>query len=103
MWAIREGGAPVTRWQREFEAYDREHPEVYTELVHLCNQLKSRGITKYGFSTLVHQLRWHFHVERGNAEFKLNQNYSPYYARKLANEYEQFRDLFEFRRLRAAA
>lgn len=60
-------------------------------------QLKSRGIDRYSARAIIHRIRWHMHVERGDDEFKCNNNWTPRMARWAMREYPQLRGMFETR------
>jgi hypothetical protein len=89
------------RIQSSFEAYHCEHPEVYAKLVELAGELKARGFRRYGIASLFERLRWHFVVDRGADDFKLNNNYRSRYSRKLMEEHPEFSGFFETRELKA--
>ena len=90
--------------QERFEDFHKRHPEVYAYLVALCFELKRRGFRHYGVRPLYERARWHFQVEKDlGEEFKLNDHYISRYARLIVAQYpEEFGELFELRRLRAA-
>jgi hypothetical protein len=55
---------------------------------HICDkftelslQVKSRGFAKYSARAILHRLRWHYQIERGDIHFKINNNYSARLAR----------------------
>lgn len=88
--------------QRQFEEFDRKHPEVYTYLVELAFSAFNRGFRHYGIGALWERMRWHFHIEEDRAEeFKLNNNYRSRYARKIIAEHPALEEFFEIRALRA--
>jgi len=75
-----------------------EWPLVEEVLLRRCQ----RGELRVGGMGFVDDLRREGKkVRRG--EFLFNNNWSPYYARLFALKYPEFRDRFEFRKLRAAA
>ena len=49
--------------------------------VELANQVRARGFTKYSARAILHRLRWHYQIERGDIHFKVNNNYSARMAR----------------------
>lgn len=87
--------------QERFEQYHAEHPEVFAILVKLCYQLRASGHTHYGIKGIWERARWHFHVERGMAEYKLNNNFTSRYVRLIVAEHPDFAEFFETRELRA--
>lgn len=93
---------PVDRIQREFEDYDRRHPEVYAGLVELARQAKSEGRGKYGIEALFVIFRWHRRQPEKDegAEYKMNDHFTSRYARKIMEENADLRDFFRVRPLK---
>jgi hypothetical protein len=89
--------------QEKFEKYHADNPDVYVLLVKLARQWVAAGHSKLGIKTLIERLRWEFHVTavRDVDGFKINNNYAPYYARKIMAEYPELDGLFETRMLTA--
>lgn len=88
--------------QQRFEAFHAQHPEVYDKLVDLARMVRRRGLSHYSVYALYNRVRWHFTIERDMGEdFKLNNNYQPYYARLIMAEHPDLAGLFELRELRA--
>jgi len=87
--------------QERFKEYDNKHPEVYGYLLHLCRALRNRGLTKYAISPLLEIVRWEFRIVREEDEFKIRNDFKPWYARKIAAENPEFSDFFSFRPIRS--
>ena len=88
--------------QEKFNQYDQNHPEVYQYLLKLCRNAQATGIKKYAISPLVEITRWHLNINRGlQEEFKIRNDFKPWYARKIAAENPEFEGFFEFRPMRA--
>ena len=86
-----------------FDDFNREHPEVYSELVRLARQLKSRGHKRYGIGSLFEVIRWHRALQsRDEAGFKVNNNFRSRYARLIMQRESDLAGFFETRELRAA-
>lgn len=87
-----------------FAAFDAAAPEVYRLFVFFARQLREAGHTRYSSDALLHRVRWHFAVKgpRAGEAYKINNNFSSRYARKLMEEYpDEFAGFFECRKLRA--
>lgn len=90
------------RIQEQFEQFDALHPEIYVEFCHIALDLLRRGRVHYGSKAILEIIRYH-RILSGKSDiepFKINNNYSSRYARKLIEEDERFRDFFELRELR---
>lgn len=57
------------------------------------------GFTRYSARTLIEVIRWHYHIKKGNREFKVNDHWSPRLSRWFMKEYPETRGLFELRKL----
>ena len=88
--------------QERFEAFDREHPEVFRLFKQYAESAMRAGFTRYSASAIFERIRWFHHIERGDAEFALNNLWRSRYPRKLAAEDPRFVDFFEFRALKSA-
>lgn len=85
--------------QLAFNKYHSEHPEVYEQLVRLTYEWKNHGGVKLGMKTLYERIRWEWHVGdiKDDAGFKLNNNFTAIYARKIMNENPDLKGIFELR------
>jgi hypothetical protein len=88
--------------QEQFERFHVSHPEIYAEFRQIALNLLQHGRSHYGSKAIFEVIRYHRALSgKGEAElFKINNNYSSRYARKLMEEDERFRDFFELRELR---
>lgn len=84
-----------------FQKFDRENPAVYRELVKLAFQAHDRGRTKIGMKMLFEVVRWHRTLHTNDPKFKLNNNYTSRYARKIMDAYPELDGLFETRGLKS--
>lgn len=86
--------------QIQFERFDAANPQVYEEIVRRARQMKVRGYRHYGMHTILHVIRWHTDMKTAGEPFKINNNYSSRYARKLISEYPEFEGFFSTRTLK---
>ena len=84
-----------------FKQWHDENPEIYSNLVRLCRELKAAGRDHYSLDALFHRLRWYYHVEKREDEpFKLNDHFTSRYARLIMRQESDLGDFFETRKLR---
>jgi hypothetical protein len=55
--------------------------EVYDKFETLALDVKAAGYKHYSSDAILHRIRWHMHIERGNREFKANNNWTAHLAR----------------------
>ena len=89
--------------QERFEDFDAEHPEVFELFVRFSKELIAAGHTSYSADAILHRIRWHFDVNaKKDGGFKINNNFTSRYARKLATANPtEFGEFFRFRNLRS--
>lgn len=88
----------LTSAQR-FEKFHSENPHVYSLLVMLARRwMKSTGQHKLGIRTLWERMRWELQVTTSAEDYRLNDHYTSFYARLIANQEADLTHLFELRR-----
>ena len=92
-----------TPGMEKFKAFHVANPNVYDRLVTLTRQLHDRGRVHYGIASLFEVVRWHMIIETTDEDFKLNNNYKPFYARLIMKEYPEFEEFFFIRKSEADA
>ena len=90
--------------QERFEAFHARHPEVYAGLLRLCREWRAAGRTAWSIKGAFEVLRWERHIG-GLADpaetWRLNNNYTALYARKLIDLNPELQGLFELRERRS--
>jgi hypothetical protein len=87
--------------QRRFVEFDEAHPEVWEMFVRFTHDRIRRGFEHYSSDAILHRIRWETAVSMGDeSEFKLNNNFTPYYARKFHRVFPQHDGFFRTRRSR---
>lgn len=97
---------PPLATQRSIDQHFREfhdnNPAVYTELVAMARQLRTRGYHTIGVELLVAAYRWN-RMMRTTADafsFKINNNFTSRYARLIMTQEEDLAGFFQTRTLR---
>ena len=80
------------------EAY-KSSPGVWRAFERIALDLIARG-KKAGAIDILGKIRWETKVE-GGLDWKVNNNYAPYYARIFVHKYPEHAGFFEFRRVGA--
>ena len=95
----------MTNRQR-FERFHADHPEVYEGLRELSLRYVARGRERWSIWSAFAVLRWERRMS-GQPDpkelYKLNNNYTGYYARKLMDDNAALAGLFELRRMKDEA
>lgn len=85
--------------REKFEVYHTENPKVYALFVHFAKEARSSNKKVYSSKSIFERIRWHIDIETVGDCFKLNNNYTAYYARKMMDEYPEFTGFFRVREL----
>jgi hypothetical protein len=94
------GVAMITR--KELDSTVQHIPEdVRAKFISLALELRRQGWQRYSADAILHRIRWHFHVERGQRDFKCNDHWTSTLARwAMATQPSLGPDFFETRELR---
>jgi len=79
-----------------FSQYHEENPQVYKAF----KEMALKAVTfksHFGAKAIFEVLRWKTAVS-GNDGFKINNNYTSFYARMFENEFPQHKDFFRKRK-----
>jgi hypothetical protein len=82
---------------KEFLEYHKTNPHLYEAFKQVALDAMNMGFRTYGANGIFEIIRWK-RAERGDGEFKINNNYAPLFARLFANEFPQHADFFRFRK-----
>ena len=88
------------RIYRKFLSFHADNPHVYVELTRMARQLASRGIKRYGIKALIEVLRWKS-IKTTGEDYKINNNFTAYYARLIMEEEPDLDGFFKIRGGRA--
>lgn len=81
-----------------FEQFHDENPRVYVILVRLAREwIQRTGRHKLGIKTLYERARWEIVLATKDPDFKLNNNYTAFYARLIMHENPDLRGIFDLR------
>lgn len=86
----------------EFLQYHNENPQIWKAFEAKTKQAIERGFRHYGPAAIFELLRWETGVSSNGADgFKLNNTWTPYYARLFEATHPQHRGFFRKRESKA--
>jgi len=90
---------------QRFSEFHKLNAHVYVALVMLAREYREHtGRTHVGIKMLWEKLRYEFGIRTsGDSDYALNNDFTSYYARLIAEQEPDLADAFEFRRLRSKA
>ena len=83
--------------QEKWEIFHANNPQVGEELRRMALNLKARGRSHYGMRALIEVLRFNRAIDTSDPDYKLNNNYTPFYARWLMDTEPALEGFFEIR------
>jgi hypothetical protein len=83
--------------RKECAAFHRAHPEVWSLFVGFAFEKIRLGYTHYGVGAVMERVRWETSSGGSSPEFKVNNNFRAFYARRFAKAFPQHRDFFRTR------
>ena len=85
-----------------FIEFDKKNPHVYQMFRDMTFRVIEKGVKKASAKTILGVIRWHFNFEVvTHTEFKINDAYTAYYARKFIRKHEEYGYIFNLKRLRS--
>jgi hypothetical protein len=91
------------RWAQRATEFHLANPHVYEALVRYARQARDAGATRIGIELLWNRMRWDWLLETAHDhDYKLNQNFKAWYARRIMEREPDLAGIFETRRRSAA-
>lgn len=84
----------------DFTNYDKDNPEIWGLFVHYASEAKRKGFNRYAAKSIFEIIRWETPLKNG-IPFKVNNNFTADYARKMEREFPEFNGFFEKRSLKS--
>ena len=80
-----------------FKTFHDENPRLAALLRDKALALQAAGVTRYGMRALFEAMRFDHAIQTRGGDFKLNNNYTPHYAKLLMATTPQLAGFFETR------
>jgi len=86
--------------REQVSAFHADHPEVWDLFVRFTMDRINKGFTNYSAKAIFERIRWEVDSvgADGKLEFKLNNNWPSFYARRFMRMYPQHDGFFRTRR-----
>lgn len=83
----------------KFWRYHEANPAIYSVLVAFAREWRDRtGRPKLGINSLIERVRWEVAVRTNDPDFKINNNYGPWFSRLIMRQEPDLVGLFQTRR-----
>jgi hypothetical protein len=83
----------------KFFTFHQANPHVYKTIVLKCRQYRNKhgSRAKLAIKMIFEVMRWDHLMSTDANDFKINNNYAPYYARLVMSANDDLADIFEIR------
>ena len=78
----------MAKTKKQFEEFHAENPKVYQLFCYFTNQVINVGYKRYSAEAIFNQIRWYTTIETRGDEYKINNDYKPYYSRKYMADHQ---------------
>ena len=90
---------PIRSSREGFNNFHHENPHVYKLFTRFAFDAIRAGRPRFSARTVIHRIRWYTSIETNDPEgFKINNNWSPYYARMFVGEFPHHSKFFASRK-----
>lgn len=72
---------PDDRREEGFWNFHLKNPEIWRLFQKFCAELTQAGRKRYSARAIFHRIRWHYAISTTDPEFKICNNWSPFYAK----------------------
>jgi hypothetical protein len=87
----------VAKWK----VFHRENPAVYDLFKRFTFEVIRAGFDHYSTEAIINQIRWHTSVVTTDWDFKINNDYKPFYSRLFMLDHPEYDEFFRLRRSKA--
>ena len=81
----------------EFKCFHEKNPEVYEMFKRFTFQAINRGHKNLSSEMIVNRIRWETDVMTTDKDYKINNDYKPFYSRLFMAEHMQYENFFRKR------
>ena len=81
-----------------FKAFDAANPDVFDTFVKLAREMKQAGHQRYSQYAIMHRIRWENDLKTTGSQFKIDDSFTPIYARLAEYLCPDLKGFFEFRK-----
>ena len=81
----------------EFKTFHSKNPEVYELFKTFTFRAINAGHVRLSSEMIINRIRWETSVETTDKDYKINNDYKPFYSRMFMNEYPKYNNFFATR------
>ena len=76
------------------KTFDHKNPHIYALFLRFAYEAKNRGHKRFSSKSIIERIRWETNVMTTDKMFKISNNLTPYYSRRLMAENRAFEGFF---------
>ena len=89
-----------TDWEAKFWDYHADNPRVYELIKSFTFKVIATGKKHFSIQGVIERVRWETSIETLGDDYKLNNNFGPYYARLFMDDFPEHAGFFRTRAMR---
>lgn len=86
---------------KRFQKYHEENPQIYEFFKRYTLRSIERGYKHLSAEFIFNVIRWETPIGASGDDFKINNDFKPWYSRLFMKEFPQFQDFFRKRKSKA--
>lgn len=86
----------------QFEQFHKDNPHVFELFKKFAYEALRAGFDTFSAYAIRERIRWFTSIETSGTPYKLSNNFTPYYARKLMRECPEFDGFFNLKMMKEA-
>lgn len=87
--------------KQSFDRFHQENPAFYQQFCRFALQLLAKGHKRLSSKLIVERIRWETMLQSTDTDYKINNNFTPHFARKFMADFPNHDGVFETRAVRA--
>ena len=87
----------VSASEQKFRIFHEANPRVYELFKRFTFEAMNRGHQQLSAEMIINRIRWETKVVTTDADYKINNDYKPFYSRLFIVEHPQHKDFFRLR------
>jgi len=81
----------------KFADFHAQNPRVYELIKAYTFEAIGSGLKRYSIQGVIERVRWQTSIETHGDDYKLNNNYAPFYARMFMEDFPEHQGFFRTR------
>ena len=94
---INDSGGFAKDLVNEFKTFHSKNPEVYELFKTFTFRAINAGHIRLSSEMIINRIRWETSVETTDKDYKINNDYKPFYSRMFMYEYPKYKNFFATR------